>query len=347
MQEAQVKLENFFRDPNVTRTEFQRGEAATARALLQRQTATIAPILKSDNCVGAEVWFYRPNATDTLSQVSGLSGCAVPTSSEGETIKIDLTTTVLASASAKLKDNRCSNLIEFQEEMMWQQRHIMSEIRYQLNRSKIITDIAAASQLNLDTFKPDSWDASTTRILCPAEAFSYDNLNEFRIVAMNNGFTDFFFVSGRLFNDDKWMAMLNRANEGMREQMLAWAQREIYFDERDLDQTMTKKTAFAIDANSYAFWNTYRSTPSPTLVDTANQRYQWSVADPFLVWRDGGTLRPVVYEFEMTKTCSARDSHGFAQYTYNMWGRLLGGFEFAPTGVNDETGVLQFGIEAI
>lgn len=347
MNEAQVKLETMFADPNVSRTELQKGEAAAARALLARQTSTATPILTSNKCVGADLWFYRPGATDSLSQVDGLSGCAIPTSTEGETVKVNISTAVLASASAKLKDNRCDNLIDFQEELIWQQRHIMSEIRYQLNRSVVLAGITAAKQDNLDDFKPATWDDTDPRIIVPTADFSYANLNEFRIVAKNNGFSDFFFLSGRLFNDDKWMAMLNAANETLRNQMLAWDSREIYFDERDLDQYMTKKTAFAIDVNSYGFWNTYRSSSQVTLVDTENQRYQWSVADPFLTWRDGGRNKPVVYEMEMQKTCTGRDAQGFPQYTYNLWGRLLGGFEFVPEGPNGETGVLEFGEEAI
>jgi hypothetical protein len=347
MQVAQVKLEAMFADPHITHTEMQRGEAATARALLERQTATTAPILTSEKCVGADVWFFRPSAADVLSQVSGLSGCAVPTSTEGESIKITLTTAVLAASSAKLKDNRCSNLIEFQDEFAQQQRHIMSENRRKLNRAKIITDIAAASQDNLDTFIDGTWDDTLPRIIVPTADFAFSNLNEFRIVAKNNGFGDFFFLSGRLFNDDHWLAMLNKMNEGERNRALAWATREIYFDERDLDQTITKKTAFAIDANSYIFWNTFRSNFAPTLVDSTNQRFEWAVADPILTWMDNGKRKPVIHEFEMTKTCSARDAQGFAQYTYAMWGRILGGFEFAPEGPNGETGVLQFGEEAV
>lgn len=344
---AQVKLETMFADPNVARTQLQKGEAASARALLMRQTASTTPILTSNKCVGADLYFYRPNATDTLSQVEGLSGCAVPTASEGESVKVTLETAVLASASAKLKDNRCDNLQEFQDELVWQQRHIMAQLRYQLNAVAIVPALTAAAQQNLDTMILSTWDDTNPRIIVPTADFSYANLNEFRIVAKNNNFSDFFFLSGRLFNDDKWMAMLNSANETLRNQMLAWDSREIYFDERDLDQVMTKKTAFAVEVNSYAFWNTYRSGSQPTLVDTENQRYQWSVADPILVWMDNGRQKPVIYEMEMVKTCTGRDAQGFPQYTYTLWGRLLGGFSFVPEGPNGETGVLEFGEEAI
>lgn len=347
IQVAQVQVNRMFADPNITYTEFQRGEAATARALMMRQTASTVERLTGGVCEGVDVWLVRPSAADVLSQVSGLSGCAIPTATEDESEKITLTTTVLAASSAKLKDNKCGNLVDFQGELALQIRHILSENRWKLNTAKIIPDLAAAAQQNLDTMIDGGWDDTLPRIIAQEADFSYSNLNEFRIVAKNNGFGEFFFLSGRLFNDDKWLAMLNNANEGERMRALAWANREIYFDERDLDSTMTKKTTFAVDRNSYIFWNTYRSSAQVTLVDTANQRFQWAIPDPVLTWMDNGQAKPVVHEMEMVKSCTGRDSHSFPIYTYTLWGRILGGFEFAPAGPNDETGVLEFGYEAI
>lgn len=347
MQVALVKLETMFADPNAARTELLRGEAATARALLPRQTAKADPILKGNKCVGATAWYFRPSAADVLSQVDGLSGCALPTASQGQTLSKEFETTVLAASSAALLDNRCDNLQNFQDELARQVQHIMSENRRKLNRTTIIGGLTAAAQDNIDTFINAAWDDSLPRIIAPTADFSYDNLNEFRIVAENNGMGEFFFVSGRLFNDDKWMAMLNAMNETQRNQMLAWNQREIYFDTRDLDQTMTKKTAFAIDVNSYLFWNTFRSTPTVTLTDTALQIYTWVIADPILTWNDGGVTRPVMHEFEMKKVCSDRDAQAFMQSTYTLWGRIIGGFETVPEGPNGETGIMEFGDEAI
>lgn len=347
VQVAQVQVDRMFADPNITYTEFQRGEAATARALMMRQTASTVERLTGGVCVGVDVYLVRPSAADVLSQVSGLSGCAIPTATEDESEKITLTSTILAASSAKLKDNKCSNLVDFQAELALQIRHIMSENRYKLNTGKIIPDLTAAAQDNLDTMIDSTWDATNPRIIVPTADFTYSNLNEFRIVAKNNGFSEFFFLSGRFFNDDYWMASLNKMNETQRNQALAWAGREIYFDERDLDVTMTKKTAFAVDRNSYIFWNTFRSGMNVEMVDSTVQRYQWAAADPILTWMDNGRARPLMHEMEMVKTCTGRDSHGFPQYTYTIWGRIIGGFELAPAGPNGETGVLEFGDEAI
>ena len=349
IQEAQLKMMQMFADPNISKTEWQTGEALSARALLPRQTAKTLERLTSNICVGAEIWFLRPHAADVAEEDwPTTSDCDVPAGAEAETVKKDLATEILAYANAKLKDNRCDNFVTFQDEFAEQVGHIMVRLRRQLNNNVVLSTLDAASQANLDTLIPSTWDAvtNTPRITAPPEDFKWQNLNVFRRVAMRNGFGNFFFLSGELFNDDAWMAMLNRMNEGERAAFLAWNSRDIYFDERDLDQYMTRRTAFAVDANSYAFWNTFRSPAAATLIDPANGKYVWAQPDPILTWNKNGVQTPVVWEMEMQKTCTGRDAQGFDQNTYQVSGRLLGGFVTAPTGPNSEKGILQFSDEA-
>ena len=60
VQVAQVQVDRMFADPNITYTEFQRGEAATARALMMRQTASTVERLTGGVCVGVDVYLVRP-----------------------------------------------------------------------------------------------------------------------------------------------------------------------------------------------------------------------------------------------------------------------------------------------
>lgn len=345
IQVAQERLESIFASPNTTKTEFLQ-PAETARALLMRQTSNTTPLKRGDKIYGTEVWFYRPDAA-ILDSGDAPADCDVPTGTQGATAKVTFEDSILTRSVAQALSNRSTNLLEFAEEIAQQTAHMMALMRKDLNRNVIIPGISAASQVNLDTLCPAGWDYTTNspRITCPDSAFSWQNLNEFRIVAENNNFGNFFFVSGRLFNDDAWVATLNRMNEGERQAFLAYNQGDLfpYFDTRDLDQAMTRKTAFAIDANSYVFWNNIRSSSTPTEVET--DVWVWSVADPILRWNDNGTLRPVMYEMEMAKACASRDSLEFRSDTYDLYARLIGGFEFAPTGPNNEKGVLQFSNE--
>lgn len=345
IQEAQLRMSAMFADPNTSKTEWQQGEALSARALLPRQTARTLERLTSGICVGAEIWFVRPHAADLAEENWPASNdCEVPAGQQAETVKQDLTTDILAYANATLKDNRCDNFISFQEEFAEQAGHLMARLRRQLNNNVVLATLDANSQTNLDTLIPSTWDATTDAplIVAPSDDFVWSNLNVFRRVAMRNGFGNFFFLSGELFNDDTWLAMLNRMNEGERAAYLAWNTRQIYFDERDLDLYMGQRTAFAIDTNSYAFWNTYRSPAVATMIDTNLQKSVWAQPDPILTWNNNGRQVPVVWEMELQKTCTGRDAQGFDQNTYQMSGRLLGGFVTAPAGPNSETGILQF-----
>ena len=346
LQVAQVKLMEMFASPNISQTELSIGSAISARALLMKQRARTVPRLVGDKCVGVEAWYIRPHAEGTA-DTTAPSTCATPCGDEAETLKGTYDTEVLARSQAKVEDNRCDNLITFGEELAAQQQHMMAKMRQDLNKLIVITRVAAASQANLDTFIDATWDytTNTPRIVVPETDFTYEKFNEFGIVASNNNFSDVVWLSGRLFNDQRWFAQINRNNEGFRDRAVAFDQQEMYFDVRDLDQTMTRKTAFAVDVNSYAFWNTVRNTPTPQQVNTdSGKKTEWEQADPILQWNNNGRLSPVLYEMEMAETCAGRDEQEFQQNQYCLYGRLLGGFKFAPTGPNSEKGVLQFAV---
>lgn len=245
IQVAQVQLREMFATPTTTQTEMAQGAAMSARALLTRQKSRTVPRLVGNKCVGIEAWYMRPHAAAATAPAD----CEVPCGDEAESLKVPYDTTTLVRAKSKVEDNRCDNNVMFQDELTLQMDHMMAIMRKNLNTLVVIPTISAASQTNLDTLMKATWDDTThaPRIVVPEADFSFSSLNEFQIVAANNNFGNFFFLSGRLFNDDVWMAALNRMNEGERNAFLAWAQREIYFDVRDLDQTMARKTAFAID----------------------------------------------------------------------------------------------------
>ena len=341
---AQINLDELFASPNSAKTEYLAGAAAMARALLMNQRSTTVPRLVGNKCVGVEAHYIRPHADGEATVVTPTT-CATPIGPEAETLKANYDTVVLVEATATIKDNRCDNLVSFADELAEQTQNVMTTLRKDFNRLTVIPTVAAASQANIDTFIDSGWDytTNTPRITIAADQFTWENFNEFRILAANNNFGDTLWVSGRLFNSDKWLAGLNRNNEGLRMQQLAYSEQEMYFDERDLDVTMTRKTAFAIDRNSYAFWNTVRNSPTPKEIPTTDgMKYVWVQADPFLMWNNNGRLTPVLYEMEMQETCYGRDAQKFTQNSYALYARLIGGFKFAPTGPNGEKGALQF-----
>jgi hypothetical protein len=344
LQVGQIRLGEMFATPNIAQTELLKGSASTARALLAKNKSRTVPRLVGDKCVGVEAYFLRPHAESGIDFATPTT-CTTPCGDESETVKGTYDTVVLAEAQGKVLDNRCDNLVNFGEELAIVQAHMMSQMRFEFNTVVAIPTLSAATQANLDTFMDATWDGTTNtpRITIPAADFSYERFPEFMAVAANNNFGDFFFVSGRLFYAKDWFAGINRNNEGFRDQAIAFGQQEMFFDLRDLDQTMTRKTVFAVDANSYAFWNTVRNTPTPQLQNTdTGRKWVWVQADPILTYMRDGRMVPVLYEFEMQETCVGRDEQKFQQNSYCLYGRLLGGLEFVPTGPNGEKGALQF-----
>lgn len=347
LQVGQIKLGEMFATPNISQTELQKGSALTARALLAKNRARTVERLVGGKCVGVEAYFLRTH-TENGQDFATPTTCATPCGDESETVKGTYDTVVLAEAQGKVLDNRCDNLVTFGEELATVQAAMMADLRFEFNRFVAIPTLVAASQANIDTFMDSTWDGvtNTPRIVVPTADFSYDRFPEFMTVAANNNFGDYMFISGRLMHAKEWMAMINKGNEGFRDQAIAFAQQEMFFDLRDLDQTVGRKTLFAVDTNSYAFWNTVRNTPTPVAQNTdTGRKWVWVQADPFMTYsRDGRTV-PVLYEFEMQETCVGRDELKFQQNSYCLYGRLLGGLEFAPTGPNGEKGALQFSNE--
>jgi hypothetical protein len=345
--DAQVALDQMYATPNTAKTSLLAGRAETARAVLPRQTARTVDRLLGNKVVGVQAFFYRSGAAD-IEPDDFPDDCDVPVGVQGETFKKDYETSVLAMAGAQVGTNRSDNLIVDADELAESMADICARLRRQLNRNVLIQGFAANAQANLDALINPSWDdtTNTPRITVPDADFTWENLNEFRIVAKNNNFGNFMMLSGRLFNDNAWLAMLNRMNEGERAAYLAYAQRELYFDEADLDDALGRKSAFAIDINSYLFWNTYRSGSTPAVITGNSQIFRWAIPDPSgLQWNNNGQLTPVIYEFEMQADCADRDVQQFHQAEINLSGRLLGGFEFVPEGPTGETGVLYFSNE--
>lgn len=343
--DAQIRLEAMYANPNISDTAQKAGTAYAARAVLARQTAQTAMLLNEQGkIVGAQAWYYLSGAADLAEgSVPSTSSCDVPTGAQGQTAKQDVDLEMLAWATAQVRTNRSDNLIQDAEEMAKSMADICARLRYQINRNVVLATLNANGQTNLDDFMNNNWTQSGSHIDVPEADFTWENLNEFRIVAENNNFSDYFFLSGRLFNDNKWLAMLNAQNETFRQQMRAWGENEIYFDTRDLDDYVGTKTAFAVDANSYAFINVSRHGSIPTRIEGEKEIYVWAIPDPTgLVWNKNGVLTPVMYEFEMQLSCSGRDALGFHKATKNLYGRVIGAMKTAPAGQNGETGTLIF-----
>jgi hypothetical protein len=332
-----VKLEEMFAMPNTSMTEYNE-PAMSARALLASQRANADDRLIGEDCVGVRAWFQR---TSAIGEVSASTDCTTPGGNESETVGTNYDSEILGHFAGTAKDSRCNNELSFIDESANVIRRLIAAQRKKLNTT-IISRLAAGAQENIDANIDATWDATTDApaILVPSADFTWDSLGEFLAVAANNKFEETLMLSGRNFYNDWWKANFERLNADGPAGFAAYQASGIFFDLRDLDTALGYKGTFAIDRNSYIFWNTMYSTPTPTQI--SETKWVWTVADPELSYVKNGVLTPVMYEIEMDKTCSARTTLGKLQFTYKFYLRLIGGFKLAPTGPNDETGVLLF-----
>lgn len=333
-----TKLMDMFKDPNVTNAEFKQ-PFDTARAFLENQTANVAPVLEGNQCVGAKVMYFKGSNDLTVSKSTN---CTTPTGTELETSSKNYDTDVLVAAAGRVKDNDCSNEYDFIEKSAMLMKKMLNDIRVKLNRTTILSALSAVAQTNLDTDIPTSWDDTTNapRIDVPEDQFTWDNLGEFEAVANNNNIYDYFMVSGRNFYLDAFNSQYLKLNDDGKSGSAAYGDFNIYFDLKHLYSVLSRRSTFLVDKNSYVFWNQFQNGAVAVQVDS--DRWVYTMADPVLKYMKNGSLVPVVYEVEYKKTCTSRNSLNQLIIAHDWYIRLIGGFEFAPAGVNSETGLLEF-----
>lgn len=338
---AQAPLSDVFQEPNSSDSTFN-APYEVARALLANQTASMDDLLTGNNCTGVRLYFMRGNSTSTLSAPD----CATPTGPYGESFYKDYSNSILVGRTVKFRDDRCNNEIDFTREQSYQMRLLLSKLRTDL-ATVGTTKMAAWSQANLDPGIPASWDdtSETPRILMPLAEANWQSIGQMEATAQNNYFDNYFFISGRGgFFQDRWEAKFRRLNDNERSNEAAYLDMGLWYqDIRNLDAALGYSAAFAVNRNNYAFWNATFSPSIPTEQET--NTWVYTMADPELKYMKNGRLVPVMYEIETTKVCLNRDAPSTKKvYEWVTWGRLLGGLENAPVGVNGENATLQWKI---
>jgi len=334
-----IALNQMFVDP-ITQKEFNL-PFDTTRALLGAQKARSTEVLEGSKCVGVKAYFIK--AANALN-VSVSSDCTVPAGTELESSSKNFTSGVLAATSVQIDDDLCDNELTFVELSAAGIRKSLNDLRQYLNNTVIIPALTAGAQANLDSGIHSDWDATTNspRIDVPESFFGWEYLGEFKAVAENNNFgSDFLFLSGRNFYQDFFNKNYNVTDTRVDGAAAPFNDHNMFFDIRHLDATLSRKSTFAIDTGSYIFWNTVINTPTPMQIQ--ERRWVYTIQDPTLVYMRNGVATPVQYEVEYEKACISRESAlNYLEYKHTYHIKLLGGFQLAPTGVNSETGILEF-----
>ncbi len=343
MNRALVRLGEMFASPNHTVVELNE-PALSAQALLENNRARFERVYTGNHCSGVKAWFLR-GAHNPITTTP--DSCTTPAGVYSETSSQNYDNEMLAGDAQRVLSARCDNEVAFAEEMAFAMSLVMASNRKQLNEA-IIARIAAQAQTNISAL-PDAWSTSGADILVPAADFKWDNLGEFQFVANNNLLgSPYFMLTGYNLYNELFLSQAYAQSPENQARMRAFGNSVIYQDARYLDTLVGSKSTFAIEQNSFAFWNFSwgSSTPQEISVGSTGKKMQFWVNDPVLRYRDGTTLRPVQHIFEVEESCSDRNTNTEIQIQYNIFGRIMGGFKFAPNGRDSDSnttkGVVKF-----
>lgn len=341
---AVIRLNEMFNTPNHTQVEALE-PAMSARALLTRHKARTSRVLTGGQCTGVKAYYQR----GAHNPVSAPTDCTTPAGVFHQTASQNYDNEMLAGDSQKARTNRCENELQFADELAYAMRVGIASCRKQLN-NLIIARVLAQAQDNFSAL-PDGWTGTsgTGKIVVPKADFKWDNLGEFEFVANNNllGGSYFALTGHNFYSEFKLATAYGNSPEG-KARMMMFGDLPMFWDARYLDSEVGAKSTFFIEDSSFAFWNYFSGTSTPTevAVGSTGKKLRFFYPDPDLMYMDGGVMRPVTYQVEVQEACGERNDNLELQIDHTVFVHLVGGFKFSPNGVDSEgnvtKGVLQF-----
>jgi hypothetical protein len=324
-------------------------EPASAPALLTRQTSRAVERLTNGSCVGISVWFYDAGASNTVYEGStpdsGLS-CDNAACGEGQTAAKDYDNNIFFNDCKAAVENRCNNELEFAQESARVLYHLMYQMRLSLNK-KIINTLMAAAQQNqtpaaqMPAYIDERVGSNILQIDKDnmTDTTIWQTLVDLNILSVQNGLSNPIFLNGRNFLNARELATFNALNDDQRSQLAIFQSlgRNMVWDihtSHGVDAITTELSTLAITPNAYMFWNWTAFPEVPVLKDGSINLWQFSIADPYLTYNDGGVTKRVMYDVEHTYECTGYDASGQRTYTHSYRIFLRGGFALAPIGFN-------------
>lgn len=352
---SQIILENLdqvFPQPTANEAEFNH-DIMTAKVLMERQTAVAEDLKEGNRCVGKKAWFIQDGQTSvTYSGTAARTGedCTTPTGVELQTNSKTYDNNLYIETSRLVNAEKCDNEITFAMESAKAISKAMLDIRKELNK-RFIELLTANTQANQYDNVDDNIVTDTgNRLKLDPSLWSFETLAEFRLLANNNKIFDPIYLNGRNLFIDKDLAMYRKLNSDQKDQDAVFNDFDIHWDTKNpgysIDSVLGRLSTFIVNPNQIFFWNTTHNTMVPQLVDPANNRWVYVMADPELRYNDNGVMRPVLYEVEYAKVCTER-TRGRLVWNHTWFVRLYGGLDVGPTGLDDTGAEVYTGIMEI
>lgn len=353
--DSQAKLLEMWRNPTPSQAEFRR-PVETARALLENQTARTTPVQLGPRVLGQRVyWLKSGDTTITHSGTAAPVGldCTLESGTQLESDSETYTDNVFIFKNVALTDTDLNqkNIFSRDEIVAQTLAHAINRIRIAFN-TRCINFLNSSKQPNLDNLVSTSdlgngnWavNADLATIEIPiGDTKNEDALVEMETVLRRNDFYDeYMLISGR----NNWRLQYDTSgfkarNDDARSIAATFGQYQLYWDLRNLDDTLNGQNTFAVDPNCYVFANrTYSESILPVQV-TENQ-WQYYIEDPELMVMENGRMVPLRYEVIYQRKCTARNADTSISFDHQWEVKLLGQLNLAPAGVLGQTGVMKF-----
>lgn len=348
--DAQAKVQEYWRSPGPWNAEFSH-PVDTVRALFSKQTASASEVQNGGRVIGQRVYWPK-SGVDSITH-NGTSApsldCTLENGTQLETDEKIYTDNVFVFSNVALTETDLRQKNMYSPEELIAQTLIkgMNDIRKKLNVLGI-NFLNANKQANLDSLVTSSdlgngnWavNADLATIEIPVDdARNEDAIVEWETVLRNNDFNgSYFIISGR----KNWRlafdtSMYKARNDDQRSIMATFGAYDMFWDVRDLDQTLTEFNSFAVDPNAYLFVNKSYSSLVP--VQKSETLWEYYIEDPDLMIMENGVMRPVRYEVVMQRKCSTRNSDTSIALDHQFEIKYLGQKNVAPPGIDGQTGI--------
>lgn len=353
---VQLRLYDMFGNDTPYRSQQFTYPAETVNALFRENTARVNEVLVNGQCIGVEAKFLDWGSASGYTGVPGSDSlsCDLASGADAAAGTKTYTNNLLVRQNYNVGDDVCGSLFNdspnardgrdraatlIAEGLAFCMRHI----REGLNTTAVTFLNATKSPVNLDSNLPSyiSFD-DTNDYYEAAESYFQDPrfLTDINFTALNNNIESFFLITGRknfanALTDSRYL----RLNDNQRN-FVQFDDFNMYIDPRAIDSALSTANTFVVGRGSYVAWNRSWSTPVPYQID--EDKWEFSVRDPFLMINENGVMRPVIYEVVYQKTCSGRDTNTRHVFSHEFEVKFLGGIDEAPPAPNTHTNIMRW-----
>lgn len=332
-------IDQTFRRPTMVEAEFSH-PVMTTKLLMERQTSNFNLIFDGSGvCQGADVWFLQSGADLVTHSGTAASGttCAIPAGTQLQTNSESYDNNCFVEAVAEVEDNRCDNELQFVQESAKAIAKAMNDIRRKLNTEHALPLLTNNVQVNqwANATQYNFLDQGTgNRLKLAPGDWSFESLQYIKALAAQNDLDEYFILDGMNLWADRGLAEVRRLNDDQRDEVELFNQFDIHWDLRDLDATLGRRSTFVVNPNVLAYWNVTWNTPVPQNTDPSNNVWEYTLADPMLMYNRNGVMAPVQYEVEYRFECINRNNTTQKRYVHRYYIRHIGGMAIAPLGFN-------------